>query len=570
MIKLPIIEWLPSYKKEYLKGDLVAGLTVGIMLIPQSMGYAMTAGLPPIYGLYASIVPLILYTIFGTSRHLSIGPVAMSSLLIAMGISQITPTGTETYIALALTLTLLVGIIQLLFGIFRLGFVVNFLSYPVVSGLTSAAALIIGFSQFKHLIGVEMEGVRHVHQVIISAIKNFDNINWLTFTIGIGGMVLIKVVQKYLPSIPSALLAVFFGIIITWVFSLTNYGVKIVGKIPTGLPVFGVPDFELKNLQALFSTAMTIALVSFMESISIAKKIESKHKTYKLSPNQELIALGLSKIGGSFFQSYVTTGGFSRTAVNDQCGAKTGVSSLISVGLVILTLLFLTPLFYYLPNAILASIIIVAVSGLVDIAEAKRLWKADRQDFWMLVATFVGSLSLGIEQGILLGIALSLGMVIYQSTKPHFAVLGKIPNKRYYKNLNRFPDLEDREDLLVVRFDARLYFANANYFQEAIETEIERKGDKLKLFILDADSINSMDSSGVRALDEIHTYCETKNIQFYMAGVKGPVRDVLHKSHLFEKIGEDHFFMFIQNGVDFFDEKGGQLYKNIVLEHAED
>ena len=569
MIKLPILEWLSSYKQKQFKGDTIAGLTVGIMLIPQGMAYAMIAGLDPIYGLYASIIPLIIYAIFGTSRQLAVGPVAMVSLLVASGVGTIATAGTETYLLLALTLALMVGVIQFLLGIFKLGFLVNFLSHPVISGFTSAAALIIGLSQLKHLIGVNLPRSHHVHEIILNTIENFSIINWATFAVGIGGIVLIKGAKQYLKKIPGPLLAVVFGILVTYFLNLTEQGVKIVGDIPTGLPHLSMPSFNPEHLQTLFPIALTIALVSFMESIAVAKAIQAKHKDYKIIPNQELIALGLANIGGSFFQSYPTTGGFSRTAVNDQSGAKTGMASIISAALIALTLLFLTPLFYFLPKAILASVIMVAVFGLIDIKEAKHLWIADRRDFWMLVATFVGTLTLGIEQGILIGVTLSLAMVIYQTTKPHIAILGKIPNKPHYKNLDRFDYLEDRSDILIMRFDARLYFANVNYFKESIETAIENKGQTLKVFILDADSINSLDSSGVHAIEEIISYCEDKKILFYLVGAKGPVRDVLNKTHLLDKIGNQHSFIRIQHAVNYFDTKEKHQYQNIVMQFSE-
>lgn len=566
MIKIPMLDWLSSYNQTLFKSDLVAGITVGIMLIPQGMAYAMIAGLAPIYGLYASIVPLILYAIFGTSRQLAVGPVAMVSLLVAAGVGTIATAGTTTYLALALTLALMVGVLQLGLGIFRLGFLVNFLSHPVISGFTSAAALIIGLSQLKHLIGVDLPRSHHIHEIILSTIERASQIHWITLGIGLGGIVLIKGAKKYFKQLPGPLLAVVFGIVTVWGLGLTEQGVKIVGDIPTGLPTFSLPNVELSQLQTLLPIALTIALVGFMESIAVAKAIQAKHRDYKIIPNQELIALGLANIGGSFFQAYPTTGGFSRTAVNDQSGAKTGMASIISAALIALTLLFLTPLFYYLPKAILASVIMVAVFGLINVKEAQHLWKTDRRDFYMLIATFIGTLTLGIEQGILIGVALSLATVIYQTTRPHTAILGKIPNSSHYKNVDRFEHLEVRKDILIFRFDARLYFANINHFKDCIERHIHQSSKELKAFILDADSINGMDSSGVHALEEVFTLCQEQKLQFYVVGLKGPVRDIFQKTHLFDKIGKTHFFMRIQNAVDYHDKKSAQAYGDYVLQ----
>lgn len=566
---LPILQWLPSYRSGDLKGDLPAGLTVGVMLIPQGMAYAMIAGLPPIYGLYASTIPLILYAIFGTSRQLAVGPVAMVSLLTAAGIGALAEAGTETYIALAISLAFFVGLIQFLLGAFRLGFLVNFLSHPVISGFTSAAALIIGLSQLKHLLGVKLEGSHYIHEILIEAVSRIGEINLAAFSIGILGIGLIMGARRINKAIPGPLLAVVFGILAVWGLGLTELGVTIVGEVPGGLPSIAIPELSAGSFSALLPTALAIALVSFMESIAVAKAIQAKHKNYKVDANQELIGLGIANIGGSFFQSYPTTGGFSRTAVNDQAGAKTGLASIISALLIALTLLFFTPLFYYLPNAILASVIMVAVFGLIDFKEAVHLWHADRSDFWMLAATFAGTLALGIEQGILIGVVLSIAIILFRTTMPHFAVLGKIPGKPYYKNVNRFDNLEVRDDILVMRFDARLYFANVNYFKERIEEEIAQKGDKLKLFILDANSINGMDSSGMHALEEIAGYCHDLGLEFNVASVKGPVRDILVKGGLLEKIGEKNFFMRVQHAVDTFDEKDKQRYGKYVLQTNE-
>lgn len=566
---LPILEWLPNYKPDNLKGDLAAGLTVGVMLIPQGMAYAMIAGLPPIYGLYASTIPLILYAIFGTSRQLAVGPVAMVSLLTATGIGAMADGGTETYILLAITLAFFVGMIQFLLGAFRLGFLVNFLSHPVISGFTSAAALIIGLSQLKHLLGIKLERSHYVHEILIEAGSRIGEANLITVAIGILGIALIMGVKKINKAIPGPLLAVVFGILAVWGLGLTEQGVKIVGEVPKGLPSFVMPEFSMDNFNALLPIALAIALVSFMESIAVAKAIQAKHKDYKVDANQELIGLGIANIGGSFFQSYPTTGGFSRTAVNDQAGARTGLAAIISAVLIALTLLFLTGLFYYLPNAILASVIMVAVFGLIDIKEAVHLWHADRSDFWMLAVTFIGTLALGIEQGILIGVALSIAIIIFRTTMPHFAVLGKIPDKPHYKNITRFDDLEVRDNILIMRFDARLYFANVNYFKEKIEAEIARKGKKLKLFILDANSINGLDSSGMHALEEIIDYCKAQGITFNIASVKGPVRDILVRGGLIDKIGEDNLFMRIQHAVDKFDEKDRQSWEKYVLQTNE-
>jgi SulP family sulfate permease len=539
-----------NYNKSYLKGDLSAGLTVGVMLIPQGMAYAMLAGLPPIYGLYASTVPLIIYALLGTSRQLAVGPVAMVSLLTASGVGLLATGGTEEFIGLAILLALMVGLIQFILGASRLGFLVNFLSHPVISGFTSAAALIIGLSQLKYLLGVPIERSHHVHEIIISAARQLGDINWPTLAIGLGGMALILGARRVHKLIPGPLLAVLFGILVVWLANLEGAGVNIVGNVPGGLPSFTLPSFDWDQWQALLPTALAIALVSFMESIAVAKAIQNKHKDYKIDPNQELLALGSANILGSFFQSYPTTGGFSRTAVNDQAGAKTGMASIISALLIVLTLLFLTSLFYFLPKAILASVIMVAVFGLIDYKEAIRLWKVHRGDFWMLIITFIATLALGIEQGIGLGVLLSIGMIIFRSTRPHIAELGQIEGTHHYRNIHRFDNVKVRDNILIVRFDASLYFANIEHFQETINSWIESKGTALKAVVLNFESVNNLDSSALHGLKSLDTGLRKDGVIVVYTGIKGPVRDRMDKAGLTDKIGEQYFFLSVQEAID--------------------
>jgi len=563
---LPSLDWVATYTRTQFKNDLSAGLTVGIMLIPQGMAYAMIAGLPPIYGLYASTIPLLIYALLGTSRQLAVGPVAMVSLLTAAGVGTLAEGGTEMYITLAITLAFLVGLIQFLLGVFRLGFLVNFLSHPVISGFTSAAALIIGLSQLKHLLGIELARGHHIHKLLWQAFERIGTINWITFAIGMGGILLLIGLKKWAKAIPAPLVLVAASMLVVYGFNLTTHGVKIIGEIPSGLPTFMLPDFSWTSLQSLLPIALAISLVSFMESIAVAKAIQSKHKNYKVIPNQELIALGAANIGGSFLQAYPVTGGFSRTAVNDQAGAKTGMAAIISALLIVLTLLFLTPLFYYLPNAVLASIIMVAVFGLIDIQEAKHLWTTNRTDFWTLVATFSATLVLGIEQGIGIGVALSLAMIIFRTTRPHIAELGQVPNTHFYRNVDRFEQVEEYEDLLILRCDAQLYFANSNYFRDTVDEKAAKKGITLKTILLNFDSINTIDSSAIQMLKDLVKDYKTKGIIVLFSGVKGPVRDIFEQTQLFNQLGQEHFFMSVQEAVEGSRNKGnGMLPKQAKL-----
>ena len=564
----PIVDSIKNYNKDWLKGDVGAGLTVGVMLIPQGMAYASIAGLPAVYGLYASIVPLLIYAIFGTSRQLAVGPVAMVSLLTATAIADIGAVSVSAYINYALTLALMVGVIQFLLGIFRLGFLVNFLSHPVISGFTSAAALIIGLSQLKHLLGISIPSSHYINEIIVNAINNVESINWMAFLIGIVGIIIIVAVKRFRKSLPGQLFAVIFGILAVSLFSLGEgeNAVSIIQDIPDSMPNFSIPIFAANDLKLLFPMALTIALVSFMESIAVAKAIQNKHSNYKVIPNQELVALGLANVAGSFFQSYPTTGGFSRTAVNDQAGAKTLLASVISAMLIILTLLFLTPLFYNLPKSILAAVIMVAVFGLIDYKEAKNLWRSNRTDFFLLMATFFATLIFGIEKGIGTGVILSLAMVIYRTTKPHVAVLANVPGTHFYRNIERFNTLIPKEEFLIFRFDAQIYFANTNYFKEKLEELVMKKKKKLKLIIIDGESINNIDSSGIHMLyEEIRKYKELK-IDISLTGIKGPVRDALEKGGIMKQISYEKCFMSIQEAVDAYGES--KRSKDIKKKHT--
>jgi SulP family sulfate permease len=539
----------------WLRGDLGAGLTVGVMLIPQGMAYASIAGLPPEYGLYAALVPILIYALFGTSRQLAVGPVAMVSLLTATSIAALGELAIEAYIAYAILLALMVGAIQFILGLFRLGFLVNFLSHPVVSGFTSAAALIIGLTQLKHLLGIEIPRSQNVALVLMHAADRLDQIHWVTFLIGLAGIGIIIGLRRIHRTFPGQLIAVIFGIGVVVLFGLDGgtRPVEVIGSIPSSLPGFSIPQFELHELQLLFPMALTIALVSFMESIAVAKAIQHKHRDYKVEANQELLALGMANMVGSLFQSYPTTGGFSRTAVNDQAGARTGLASLFSALLILLTLLFLTPLFYNLPKAILASVIMVAVFGLIDLKEAKYLWKSNRTDFYLLLATFLSTLFLGIEWGIGIGVILSLAMVVYKTTRPHVAVLARVPGTHFYRNVFRFDSLAPRKELLIFRFDAQVYFANTDYFRDQLAELVRGKNDELKVIIIDGESINAIDSTGIHMWNELITTYEELGITLYFTGIKGPVRDAMEKGGIMERIGYDHCFMSIQDAVDAYD-----------------
>lgn len=537
---IPSVEWIKNYNKKWLSGDISAGLTVGVMLIPQGMAYSMLAGLPPIYGLYAVTIPLIIYALLGTSRQLAVGPVAMVSLLIASGVGQLSEAGSDEYITLSILLAFLVGSIQLSMGVFRLGFLVNFLSHPVIAGFTSSAAIIIGFSQFKHLLGVKISGEKF-SEIFMQLLKEAGNIHIPTLIIGVVSVILLLLVKRVNKKIPGPLVVVLLGIMVVYLGSLTNQGVKIVGDIPGGLPSFHIFSMNWDSIQTLLPTAFTIAFVGFMESIAVAKAIQARHKDYKLDANQELKALGIANIAGSFFKSFPVTGGFSRTAVNDQAGAKTGLASIISASLIIITLLFLTSYFYYLPNAVLAAIIIVAVYGLIDFKEAKYLWKTDRTDFFLFISAAIGTLVLGIEEGIILGVILSLALLIFRVSYPHYSQLGLINDGREFINVLRDKNAKIDNKIVIMRFDAQLFFANINYFKEKVELLIsERKNPEF--FILDARPVSTVDSTAIHALHELIDELKSSGVTFIIANVIGPVRDKLASSGITDQIGKEKCF----------------------------
>ena len=549
---IPILEWLPNYNFSLFRGDLIAGITVGIVLIPQGIAYALIAGLPPIYGLYCALVPQVMYAIFGSSRQVAIGPVAMDSLIVATGVSTLALAGSESYISIAILLALMVGAIQFIMGVFSLGFIVNFLSKPVITGFTSAVALIIGCNQFRNFFGVELVQSDQIQIILEDIWRQIDDFNFHTTGIGLFSALVIIIFRKINKKIPNALIVVILGVLIMKFFNKSFTDVSIVKDIPSGLPKFGIPDFDLALLRELLPIALTLVMVGYLETISIGKSLEAKQDEYRIRPNQELIALGISNMVGSLFKAYPSASSFSRSAINQESGAKTGMAALIAVVMVIITLLFLMPLFYYLPKTVLSAIIIVAVFGLINFKEARFLWKANQLDFCLMLATFLATLLLGIEFGIVTGVGLSLIILIFRTSRPYVAILGKVPNSNFYKNKERFEEVLIDDDILVFRFDAQLFYANASYFRDRLEQMMDKKGKALKLIVLDAESINRVDSTGIEMLKERILCCQKKGILFYFAGVKGPVRDDLFRSEILEVIDIKHFFMRSNQAVMFY------------------
>ena len=551
---IPILNWLPDYKSEYLKDDFIAGVTVAVLLIPQGMAYALIAGLPPIYGLYAALTPQIIYAFLGTSRQLAVGPVAMDSLLVAAGLGALSIVDSNQYIQMAILLALTIGAIQFLLGLLKMGFIVNFLSKPVISGFTSAAAIIICINQLKHILGISISQSNKIHIFTSALMQSETPINLHSLIIGIVSIILLILIKGWSSKIPSALVIVVIGICWVTFTHQIQPSVAIVGNIPDGLPNFSFPPLKWEIIKELIPISLTIALVAFMEAISISKSIQEKHKTYEINPNQELLALGASNMIGSFFQSYPTTGGFSRTAVNNEAGAKTGVAALISALIVAIILTFFTDWFYYLPKSVLGAIIIVAVIKLINYKYAIRLYKIRKDEFLVLLFTFIATLFIGITEGILFGIIFSFILLVYRTSKPHYAFLGRIGSTNYFKNIKRFPDeVVLRDDLIILRFDAQLFFGNIHFFKKLVFDSLNKNPKKVKGFIINARSMNYIDSTAIEQLIDIIEKIQEKGIRVMLVGATGPTRDSVIKSKLINVVKKGNLFITSGDATDSFD-----------------
>jgi len=421
----------------------------------------------------------------------------------------------------------MIGVIQFLMGVLRLGFLVNFLSHAVISGFTSAAAIIIGFSQLKHLLGISTEA-SNVFLIIFETGQKLFEINWVAFAIGGGSILLLILLRKYARKIPGPLAVVVGSILVVYFFDLYEYGIKIVGDVPKGLPALSVPTFTIDAFIALLPAALTISFIGFMESIAMAKAIAAREK-YDIHPNKELVGLGLANVVGSFFSAYPVTGGFSRSAVNYQAGARTPLATIITAVLILLTLQFFAGLFYYLPQAVLAAIIMVAVYGLIDHAEVKYLFRMKKLDGWTWIVTFGATLAIGIEQGIIIGAIFSLLIFIGRSAYPHVAELGLIPDKNIYRNIERHPEAAVISDILIFRIDASLYFANMTYLENELCERIQQK-ESIKWVVFDFSGVNSIDAIAVRSLEQMMDNCSQNKVTYLFAQVKGPVLDLINKS----------------------------------------
>ena len=550
---LPIFDWGRTYNQLTFTNDLVAAVIVTVMLIPQSLAYALLAGLPPEMGLYASILPIVLYAIFGTSRVLAVGPVAVVSLLTAAAVGKIAIPGTPEYIAAAITLAFMSGIILLGLGLFRLGFLANFLSHPVITGFVTASGIIIAASQMKHIFGVNADG-HNILEIATSLRESIIELNWITLLIGSLTTVFLLWVRKgFLPLLlkiglnqrvsdifakAGPIIAIVATTLIAWSFSLTERGVKVVGEVPQGLPPISLPSFSMDIWTSLIGSAILMSLIGFIESISIARTLAAT-KRQRIDPDQELIGLGAANVGAAFTSGFPVTGGFSRSVVNYDAGAETpAAGAFTAIGLGVASI-FLTTLIFYLPKATLAATIIVAVLALVDFSILKKTWIYSKADFAAVAATMSVTLIMGVELGVIAGVLISILSHVYKSSRPHIAIVGQIPGTEHYRNVLRH-DVLVNPQVLTIRVDESLYFANTRFLEDRIYSEVAKQSE-LKHVILMCSAVNAIDMSALESLELINERLRLGGIKFHLSEVKGPVMDKLEGTSLLTHLSGDIF-----------------------------
>ena len=545
---LPILEWSRQYNRTSLTNDMMAAVIVTIMLVPQSLAYALLAGLPPEAGIYASIVPIVLYAIFGSSRVLAVGPVAVVSLLTASAVGQVAETGTAGYAIAALTLAALSGGFLVLLGLLRLGFLANFLSHPVIAGFITASGILIAMSQLKHILGVSAHG-HTLPEMVQSLVDHLDQSNLITLGIGVSAIVFLFWVRGNLKPLLNRMnlgplltdlltkagpvFAVVATTLSVWGFDLAQDGVRIVGDVPQSLPPFTMPGFDLDLLQQLMVPAILISIIGFVESVSVAQTLAAKKRQH-IDPNQELIGLGAANLGAAFTGGFPVTGGFSRSVVNFDAGAETPAAGVFTaIGLAIAAVA-LTPLVYYLPNATLAATIIVAVMSLVDFSILKKTWTYSRSDFIAVAATIILTLGFGVEVGVAAGVGISIILHLYKTSVPHVAEVGLVPGTQHFRNIHRY-DVETDPALLTLRVDESLYFVNARFLEDLVKHRVV-DGGGVKNVILMFSAVNEVDFSALESLEAINERLKSLNVGFHLSEVKGPVMDRLSRSRLIDEM----------------------------------
>ncbi|MEZ5825107.1 MAG: sulfate permease [Geminicoccaceae bacterium] len=550
---LPILDWGRTYDRNALTSDLVAAVIVTIMLIPQSLAYALLAGLPPEAGLYASILPLVAYAIFGTSRALAVGPVAVVSLMTAAAVGQIAQSGTMDYVTAAVSLAFLSGLILLAMGLFRLGFLANFLSHPVIAGFISASGIIIATSQLKHILGIQAGG-HNLVELVTSLVSHIGETNPATLVIGISATAFLFWVRKNLkprliamgmaPRLADVLAkagpvaAVALSILATQLFSLDSHGVAIVGDVPPGLPPFTLPSFDAGLWIELAGPALLISVIGFVESVSVAQTLAAK-KRQRIVPDQELIGLGAANIASACSTGYPVTGGFARSVVNFDAGAETpAAGAFTAVGIGLATLL-LTPLLFFLPKATLSATIIVAVLSLVDLSILKRTWNYSKADFAAVSITILATLGFGVEIGVSAGVALSILLLLLRTSRPHMAVIGLVGGTEHFRNVLRHK-VHTSPHVFSIRVDESLYFANARFLEDRIYAEIAARKE-IRHVVIMCSAVNEIDASALESLEAINQRLETSGVKLHFSEIKGPVMDRLQRTDFLEHLTGELF-----------------------------
>jgi SulP family sulfate permease len=534
----PFLRWFPA-SRESLRADAIAGVTVALVLVPQSMAYAQLAGLPPVYGLYTAFLPVIVGALWGSSPQLATGPVAMVSLLTAASLASIAVPGSPEYLASAIVLALLVGAVQFALGLLRLGAVVHFISHPVVLGFTNAAALIIALSQLDKFLGTPPPEGGAFLAGVARTLANLDAAHAPTIAFGACALALMLALRIHVPRAPGVLIAIAAATLVSWATGFADEG-RVVGAIPTGLPGFRVPEASLGRVTMLATTALVIALVGYMEAISIAKAMAARTRS-RLDPNQELIGQGLANIAGSFLQCFPASGSFSRSAVNLEAGARSGLASVVSGALVAAVLLVLTPLLYHLPQAVLAAVIMLAVMSLVNLRALLQAWRAHRHDGFAGFATFALTLALApqLDAGILIGAGLALALYLYRSMRPSFSVLGRHPEGMLADaDLHGLPV---SEHVVAARLDGELYFANAAYFEDRM-LELTARFPRARQILVVCDGVNQLDASGDEVLRHLVQRLREAGITLAFTGLKHRVLEVLRATGTLDMIRAGNLF----------------------------
>ncbi|MDF2234580.1 sulfate permease [Albimonas sp. CAU 1670] len=545
---LPILDWGSRYDRETFGADLMAAVIVTIMLIPQSLAYAMLAGLPPEVGLYASIAPLVLYGVFGTSRALAVGPVAVVSLMTAAAVGQVASVGTPEYYGAAMALALLSGLMLAAMGFLKLGFLANFLSHPVVGGFITASGVIIAASQLKHILGVKVSG-GSLPETVWGLAQAIPSANVVTFAIGAAAAGFLFWVRKSLkpllvskglgPKLADAIAkagpvaAVAVTTLVSWAFDLSSAGVAIVGDVPSGLPSISAPPLDLGLWTSLLGSALLISVIGFVESVSVAQTLAAKRRQ-RIHPDQELIGLGAANIGSAFTGGYPVTGGFARSVVNFDAGAETPAAGVFTAAGIALATLFLTPLLHFLPVATLAATIIVAVLSLVDFGAIRRTWAYSRSDALAAAATILLTWLLGVEAGVIAGVAVSIGLHLWRTSQPHCAIVGQVPGTEHFRNVDRH-NVVTVPDLVTLRVDESLWFPNARFLEDKILDLVAGDCD-LRDVVLMCPAVNSIDASALESLEEINRRLKDAGVTLHLSEVKGPVMDRLKKTHFLHEL----------------------------------